>query len=164
MVPIAYVDRADSSSAREALKPVVDMLRDGISFAIAPEGTRSESPRLKPFKKGAFHIAMQAGVPLIPIVIRNAGDLMWRGSFFPRPGTVEVVVLPPVLTDGWEADDVARHAAEVEDMYRRTLESWPGEEATPKAPSNGHGTTAPPSRRPRPRTRRTPKPRGARAR
>jgi len=139
LVPIAYVDRANSASAREALKPVVDMLRDGVSFAIAPEGTRSESPNLKPFKKGAFHIAMQAGVPLIPIVIRNAGELMWRGSFFPRPGTIEVVVLPPVYTDGWDPDDVNRHAAEVEGLYRRTLESWPGEEPTAKASSNGHG-------------------------
>jgi 1-acyl-sn-glycerol-3-phosphate acyltransferase len=139
LVPIAYVDRANSASAREALKPVVDMLRDGISFAIAPEGTRSESPNLKPFKKGAFHIAMQAGVPLIPIVIRNAGDLMWRGSFFPRPGTIEVVILPPISTEGWKSEEVDRHAAEAEAMYRRTLEGWPGEEPTPTASSNGHG-------------------------
>jgi putative phosphoserine phosphatase / 1-acylglycerol-3-phosphate O-acyltransferase len=135
LVPIAYVDRANSASAREALKPVVDMLQAGISFAIAPEGTRSESPRLKTFKKGAFHIAMQARVPLIPIVIRNAGDLMWRGSFFPRPGTIEVVVLPPVFTDGWDADDVGDHAREVEDAYRRTLESWPGEAEPPVEPA-----------------------------
>lgn len=146
LVPIAYVDRANSASAREALKPVVDLLHEGISFAIAPEGTRAESPNLKPFKKGAFHIAMQAGVPLIPIVIRNAGDLMWRGSFFPRPGTVEVAILPPVTTTGWKPDDVGRHAAEVEEMYRRTLESWPGEEATPTASSNGHAPEAPPRR------------------
>jgi putative phosphoserine phosphatase / 1-acylglycerol-3-phosphate O-acyltransferase len=146
LVPIAYVDRANSASAREALKPVVDLLREGISFAIAPEGTRSESPNLKPFKKGAFHIAMQGGVPLIPIVIRNAGDLMWRGSFFPRPGTVEVVILPPVFTDGWTADEVGARAADVEAMYRRTLDSWPGEdEPIPTASSNGHGQARKPS-------------------
>ena len=143
LVPIAYVDRANSASAREALKPVVDLLHEGISFAIAPEGTRSESPNLKPFKKGAFHIAQQAGVPLIPIVIRNAGGLMWRGSFFPRPGTIEVAILPPVLTAGWDPDDVARHAAEVEEMYRRTLEAWPGETTVSAAKSNGHPQSLP---------------------
>ncbi len=168
LVPIAYVDRANSASAVEALKPVVEMLREGISFAIAPEGTRSESPNLKPFKKGAFHIAMQAGVPLIPIIIRNAGDLMWRGSFFPRPGTIEVVVLPPISTDGWRADDVGRHAAEVEKVFRGTLERWPGE-PTPKVSSNGHGqeerspgaktSSSPASRRPA----RSPRPARARS-
>jgi HAD superfamily hydrolase (TIGR01490 family) len=146
LVPIAYVDRANSASAREALKPVVDMLEEGISFAIAPEGTRSESPNLKPFKRGAFHIAMQAGVPLIPIVIRNAGELMWRGSFFPRPGTIEVVVLPPVRTEGWAPGDVARHAAEVEALYRRTLEGWPGDESGAEARAEPR---ARPARRPR---------------
>lgn len=145
LVPIAYVDRANSQSAREALKPVVDMLKDGISFAIAPEGTRSATPRLRQFKKGAFHIAMQAGVPIVPIVIRNAGDLMWRGSFFPRPGTIEVAVLPPIETAGWSADDVADHADEIQRLYQETLDAWPGAEPAPAA-SNGHRQPASPKR------------------
>ena len=74
---------------------MLDKLADGVSIAIAPEGTRSLSDRLGPFKKGAFHIAMQAGVPIVPIVIRNAGELMWRNSFWLRPGTVDVRVLEP---------------------------------------------------------------------
>ena len=143
LVPIAYVDRANSANAREALKPVIDMLQDGISFAIAPEGTRSATPRLRQFKKGAFHIAMQAGVPIVPIVIRNAGDLMWRGSFFPRPGTVEVIVLPPIDTTAWRPDEVGKRAAEVEAMYRETLESWPGE---PKAKASSNGQSRSPAR------------------
>jgi putative phosphoserine phosphatase/1-acylglycerol-3-phosphate O-acyltransferase len=138
LVPIAYIDRANSSSAREALKPVVDMLRQGISFAIAPEGTRSATPRLRPFKKGAFHIAMQAGVPIVPIVIRNAGDLMWRGSFFPRPGTIEVVVLPPISTERWTPDEVGERAEQLERVYRETLEGWPGGSGSERAASNGH--------------------------
>ena len=144
LVPIAYVDRANSASAREALKPVVDMLQQGISFAIAPEGTRSATPRLRPFKKGAFHIAAQAGVPIIPIVIRNAGDLMWRGSFFARPGTIEVVVLPPVSTAGWGPDEISARADEVEAAYREVLENWregvgADEESKPlETSSNGH--------------------------
>ena len=72
LADVAYVDRANSAAAREALVPVVDALRSGRSIAIAPEGTRSPTPRLLPFKKGAFHMAMQAGVPVVPIVLRNA--------------------------------------------------------------------------------------------
>ena len=150
LVPIAYVDRSNSASAREALRPVVDMLKQGISFAIAPEGTRSPTPNLQPFKKGAFHIAMQAGVPLVPIVIRNAGDLMWRGSFFTRSGTVEVAVLPPVETKGWKADAIDRHVEEMERAYRDTLDDWPGRDnsrAKPEAPRKKAS--------PRPRRQRT---------
>ncbi|TMD89329.1 MAG: HAD-IB family hydrolase [Chloroflexi bacterium] len=118
-------DRANSANAREALKPVIDMLQDGISFAIAPEGTRSATPRLRQFKKGAFHIAMQAGVPIVPIVIRNAGDVMWRNSFFVRPGQVDVAVLPPVSTEGWTVGDLSERVARMERLFTETLESWP---------------------------------------
>ena len=94
---IVYVDRSNSKQARAALQPAVERLKGGTSIAIAPEGTRSPTPRLGRFKKGAFHLAMQAQVPIVPIVIRNAGDVMWRGSFVIRPGTVDVEVLEPIL-------------------------------------------------------------------
>ena len=80
LADVAFVDRHDTAQARKALEPAVQKLRDGISLAIAPEGTRSATPALGPFKKGAFHVAMQAGVPIVPIVIRNSGELMWRGA------------------------------------------------------------------------------------
>src|SRR6516164_3073563 len=80
LADVAFVDRHDTAQARRALAPAVQRLREGVSLAIAPEGTRSPTPALGPFKKGAFHVAMQAGVPIVPIVIRNAGELMWRGA------------------------------------------------------------------------------------
>jgi len=104
---------------------VVEKLRDGVSVVIAPEGTRSATPRLGPFKKGAFHIAMQAGVPLVPIVLRNTGDLLWKESFVVRPGKVDVAVLPPVYVDGWKVQDLDRRVAEVRQLYLDTLASWP---------------------------------------
>ncbi len=63
VVDVVYVDRSNSRQARAALKPVVDRIKSGTSIAIAPEGTRSATARVGPFKKGAFHLAMQAGVP-----------------------------------------------------------------------------------------------------
>jgi putative phosphoserine phosphatase/1-acylglycerol-3-phosphate O-acyltransferase len=122
---IVYVDRADSKQARAALQPAVDRLRSGTSIAIAPEGTRSPTPRLGRFKKGAFHLAMQARVPLVPIVIRNAGDVMWRGSLVIRPGTVDVAVLPPVSTRGWKVSQLDERIASVRDQFEQTLENWP---------------------------------------
>jgi putative phosphoserine phosphatase / 1-acylglycerol-3-phosphate O-acyltransferase len=123
---VAFVDRADSRKARAALTPAVDKLRnEGLSLVLAPEGTRSSTPKLGPFKKGAFHIAMQAEVPVVPIVMRNVGEVMWRGSQTLRPGTIEVCVLPPVDTSGWQARTVGEHAAEVREMFVQTLDSWP---------------------------------------
>ncbi|MBA3908249.1 MAG: HAD-IB family hydrolase, partial [Pseudonocardiales bacterium] len=80
LADVAFVDRTDTVSAKAALEPAVARLREGISLVVAPEGTRSATPALGRFKKGAFHVAMQAGVPIVPIVIRNAGELMWRGA------------------------------------------------------------------------------------
>ena len=81
-------------AGRRPWSPRSQRLREGISLVIAPEGTRSATPALGRFKKGAFHVAMQAGVPIVPIVIRNAGELMWRGASTLREGTVQVTVLP----------------------------------------------------------------------
>ncbi len=116
-----FVDRRNQEKAVEALRPVVKTLQEGLSVAIAPEGTRSAGDRLGPFKKGPFHIAMQAGVPIVPIVIHNATDVLPKGGFFVRPSVVHVDVLAPVATDSWSADTVDEHVAEVRDQYLRVL-------------------------------------------
>jgi putative phosphoserine phosphatase/1-acylglycerol-3-phosphate O-acyltransferase len=120
----AFIDRR-AASARAALEPCVARIRDQGLTLVAPEGTRSLSPRLGPFKKGAFHVAMQAGVPILPVVMRGAGAVQWRGSKAIRPGTVEVVVLPPVDTSSWRPETVARHADDVRAMFLNALARWP---------------------------------------
>lgn len=116
-----FVDRKNQDKAIEALKPVVKTLQDGLSVAIAPEGTRSSGDRLGTFKKGPFHIAMQAGVPIVPIVIHNASDVLPKGGFFVRPSRVRVDVLPPIDTSKWSADSVAEHVDDVRQQYLRAL-------------------------------------------
>jgi len=125
LADVAFVDRHDHGQAVKALGPAVQKLRDGISLVIAPEGTRSPTPALGPFKKGAFHVAMEAGVPIVPIVIRNSGELMWRGAKIIHSGTVQVAVLPPVPTDGWVAADLDAHVRQVRGQYLATLANWP---------------------------------------
>jgi putative phosphoserine phosphatase/1-acylglycerol-3-phosphate O-acyltransferase len=122
---VAYVDRSDTAQAMTALDQVLERLRDGVSIAIAPEGTRSATATLGPFKKGAFHMAMQAGVPVVPVVIRNAGELMWRGSVLVHPGTVDVAVLPPVDTGDWRRETIDDHVEEVRRQFLDMLDSWP---------------------------------------
>ncbi|MDQ1506634.1 MAG: putative phosphoserine phosphatase / 1-acylglycerol-3-phosphate O-acyltransferase [Actinomycetota bacterium] len=122
---VVYVDRGNRSQSRAALAPVVEKLRSGISLAMAPEGTRSATPTPGPFKKGAFHIAVQAEVPVVPVVIRNAGDIMWRASLVARPGTVDVTVLPPVPTVGLGPDEVDDLCERVRQQFVATLADWP---------------------------------------
>src|SRR5215467_3971849 len=125
LADVAFVDRHDHEQAVKALAPAVQKLRDGISLVIAPEGTRSPTPALGPFKKGAFHVAMQAGVPIVPIVIRNSGELMWRSARTIHSGTVQVAVLPPIPTIGWAPADLGAHVDEVRGQYLATLANWP---------------------------------------
>jgi putative phosphoserine phosphatase/1-acylglycerol-3-phosphate O-acyltransferase len=118
---VVFIDRADRAKAIAALAPAVEALKNGTSLAIAPEGTRSETPALGAFKKGAFHMAMQAGVPMVPVVIHNAIDAQPKHEKVFRPATVYVEVLPPVDTAKWTAKTLDRHVAEVRGMFLKAL-------------------------------------------
>lgn len=112
------IDRENSESAVQAMSPLVDaMLKEGRCVCIAPEGTRSTSTNLGRFKKGAFHLAMQAGVPMVPIVIHNAIDVAPSTEFVFRPATVKVTVLPPVDTSHWTIETIDQHITEVRDSF-----------------------------------------------
>jgi putative phosphoserine phosphatase/1-acylglycerol-3-phosphate O-acyltransferase len=136
---VAFVERGNTGQARRALEPAVEKIRkERLSLAISPEGTRSPTPRLGRFKKGPFHIAMQAGVPMVPIVMRNVGEVMWRGSQVIRPGTVDVVVLGPVDTSDWALETIDDHVKHVRDMFVATLADWPSQQrALPVPDSDG---------------------------
>ena len=116
------IDRADSRSAIAALKPLVDVIQqERKSVVMAPEGKRTVSPRLAPFKKGAFHLAMQAGVPIVPIVLHDAIDIAPKGAFLYRPGLVHVEVLPPVDTTDWHPNTIDEHMASVRSLFLKAL-------------------------------------------
>jgi putative phosphoserine phosphatase/1-acylglycerol-3-phosphate O-acyltransferase len=120
---VAFIDRSDPAAARAALEPVVHSLREGVSLAVAPEGTRSLE--LGPFKKGPFHMAIQGEVPMVPVVIRNAGQLMPPHSYVITPGTVQVCVLEPIDTSGWSTETIEEHRDAVRQLFLDTLADWP---------------------------------------
>jgi putative phosphoserine phosphatase/1-acylglycerol-3-phosphate O-acyltransferase len=122
---VAYVDRHDHGQAVAALTDVVRRIGDGLSIAIAPEGTRSRTGAVGPFKTGAFHMAQQAGVPVVPIVLQGAGDLMPPGSFLVHPGTVRAAVLAPIDVSGWRESDFHEGVEGVRQRFVDTLEHWP---------------------------------------
>jgi putative phosphoserine phosphatase/1-acylglycerol-3-phosphate O-acyltransferase len=119
-----FIDREGSADPRDVLRPALDALERGSSVIIAPEGTRSRDEQLGEFKKGAFHLAMQAGVPLVPMVIHNALDALPNHSMVVRPAEVKVTVLPPIPTTGWTLPDVARHVRRVRQAYLKVLRPY----------------------------------------
>lgn len=116
-----FIDRSNKDKAIEALKPAVDALKEGTSIVIAPEGTRSSSKVLGKFKKGAFHMAMQAEVPVIPIIIKNSHDVMPKGSSMFHPTQVEVIVSKPINVKRWSKKNLDKHIEEVRNLYLAEL-------------------------------------------
>lgn len=121
----AFIDRDDPKAAVEGLRKIEELARKGISVLIAPEGTRLDTTEVGEFKKGPFRIAMAAGVPLVPIVIRNAEVIAERNSSTFNPGTVDVAVFPPISVDDWTSENLSERIAEVRQLYLDTLKDWP---------------------------------------
>ncbi len=124
----AFIDRDDPEKAVEGLKKVEELARKGLSILIAPEGTRLDTTEVGPFKKGPFRIAMSVGIPIVPIVIRNAEVIAARDSSTFNPGIVDVVVYPPIPVDDWTHDNLSERIAEVRQLYLDTLKDWPRDE------------------------------------
>lgn len=129
LMPMVFVERAGKGveAARKAMQPAVDMIEQGYSIVIAPEGTRVRDMTVEvgDFKKGAFHMAMAAGVPVIPIVIRNALDIGARDAKLMRPGRIDVAVLDPIPTHDWDGGNIDAHIEQVRQLYIDTLRTWP---------------------------------------
>lgn len=121
-VNVVAIDRSNKERAVESLKVAIERLRSGISFGVCPEGTRAKPGEMLPFKKGAFHMAAQTGVPIVPIALRNTDKLMPRGAAEAWPGTIEMVFLPPVETAWVKSDaDLEALVREVQGMIMKEL-------------------------------------------
>ncbi|MCA2263111.1 transferase [Mycobacterium marseillense] len=123
-----FIDRDDSASALETMRTVEERAKNGLSILMAPEGTRLDTTEVGPFKKGPFRLAMAAGIPIVPIVIRNAELVAARNSAIINPGTVDVAVFPPISVQHWTLDTLDERIAEVRQLYLDTLANWPVKE------------------------------------
>jgi 1-acyl-sn-glycerol-3-phosphate acyltransferase len=107
MGSLVPVDRSDRDSAIASVRRAAEVLRSGINMMVYPEGTRSPDGRLLPFKKGPFYLAMESGVPVLPMTIRGAYELMPKGTRKLKKGTTRVVFHPPVSpADCRDRDDL----------------------------------------------------------
>jgi putative phosphoserine phosphatase/1-acylglycerol-3-phosphate O-acyltransferase len=126
LLDIAFIDRDDRAGAIQALKSIEVLASRGLSILIAPEGTRIDTNEVGPFKKGAFLVAMSAGLPIVPIVIRNAEMIGGRNATHMNPGVVDVAVLPPIPAHDWSPRHLRSEIQAVRQLYLDTLADWPG--------------------------------------
>ena len=99
------VERADRHKAFASVDEAAESLRRGNSFLIFPEGTRSRSGELLPFKKGGFIMALKAQVPIVPVAVSGGRASMRKGSAIVRPVKVTVRIGQPISTAGLTIDD-----------------------------------------------------------
>jgi 1-acyl-sn-glycerol-3-phosphate acyltransferase len=105
LVNYVPIDRSDAVRARASIDQGAELLKQGYSFFAFPEGTRSRNGALGSFKKGVFHMAIQAGTPIVPTTIRNSAEVQPPGSYGIQPGIVEVIFHDPIETKSLTAED-----------------------------------------------------------
>jgi len=107
------LERSNREKSWPAVERAAEALREGNAFFIFPEGTRSRTGELLPFKKGGFVMAIKAQAPVVPVTIRGSREAMRKGSALIWPTTVTLTFLPPVPTAGMTVDDRAELVAVV---------------------------------------------------
>jgi 1-acyl-sn-glycerol-3-phosphate acyltransferase len=108
-----FVERFDPQRGVEDTDRVLQAVRQGRSMLFFPEGTFGRAPGLRPFRMGAFVVAAQTGVPLVPMGITGTRSILRAGQWFPRRGAVSVTIGTPILPQGsdWTAAIALRNAA-----------------------------------------------------
>jgi 1-acyl-sn-glycerol-3-phosphate acyltransferase len=113
------VDRKGLKAGKRSIDRAVRLMAErGYSFLVFPEGTRSRDGRIRPFKRGGFFLALAGGSPIVPVTIRGSFDLMPRGRFFVKKGTVRVEFHEPVPVAGYRPETMSGLVDRVRDIIR----------------------------------------------
>lgn len=101
------VDRSNAQSRKQSMEELREILQGGISILVFAEGTQNRTKEIfQPFKDGAFRIAVDSQLPIVPIVVVGAGPLMPPGTLTIKPGKIKVIAGKPVSVEGLTTDDV----------------------------------------------------------
>jgi lysophosphatidate acyltransferase len=117
-----FVDRGRTERAKAALRKAAQFIaKHRLNLCILPEGTRSETGRLLPFKKGIVHMAIETKLPIVPIVTVGLAGVWKRGSLKLRPSDIRMICLPAISTEGWTEERIDEHLEELRAPFLRTL-------------------------------------------
>lgn len=127
-----FLDRRRTERAKASLRRAAEFIkRNRLHICILPEGTRSEDGRLLPFKKGIAHLAIETGLPIVPMVTIGAQRTWDRATLVLRPAPIKIVFLPAISTVGWSEERIEEHLAEL----RRAFVAALPEEQRPLEPA-----------------------------
>jgi len=98
------IDRFNQQSAFESISEAAQKMKNGVSVMIFPEGTRSKDGRIKSFKKGGFVMAVDSGVPIVPVIIRGTWPIMAKSSLRINRGDIEMEIAKPIDTIGYSRE------------------------------------------------------------
>ncbi|MGH9822787.1 MAG: lysophospholipid acyltransferase family protein, partial [Blastocatellia bacterium] len=121
LMKVVPIDRKNSQAAVEGAKKATENLRSGKSYVVYPEGTRSPDGRLLGFKKGAFLMAADAGVPVVPVTVSGSSALMPKGKIRLTPGVLQLKIHEPVSTAGYTRENVSKLMEQVRTRIRSGL-------------------------------------------
>jgi 1-acyl-sn-glycerol-3-phosphate acyltransferase len=134
------IDRQNHEKALKSLEEAAQKIREGKSVVTFPEGTRSRDGKIKTFKQGMFHLAIQAGVPIVPISIIGAHEIMPKRSLKVRPGKITMIIDRPVDVSGYTVETRAQLIEEVRNIIIENFENGKFSDGQPKP---GGGTETP---------------------
>jgi len=116
------IDRGNKERAVEALKGTAEFVKKNrLGIWIMPEGTRSKDGHLLPFKKGFVHMAIAAGLPVVPVIVHGAHKNWEKGTFRFQPMTLDIEVLEPIDTKDWKEETAGEHAEQVHQVFAKLL-------------------------------------------
>ncbi len=110
------VDRARPHEAMKGFAKAAQRIQEGRSVVMFPEGRRSRTPEMLPFKSGSFYLAILSGVPMVPITLNGSRSILKPDSFHIHAGQVEVIIHPPVPTDQLSIQDVGELSKRVREQ------------------------------------------------
>jgi 1-acyl-sn-glycerol-3-phosphate acyltransferase len=119
------VDRGSPREAARGFEGAARRIREGRSVVMFPEGSRSRTPGMLPFKNGSFYLAILSGVPIVPITLNGSREVLKPDSLHVRPGRVEVIIHPAIRTDGFSAGNVSQLSQKVREAIQSDFQPAP---------------------------------------
>lgn len=122
VINCVFLDRKDRRQAIRSIREGTEILRQGHSIVIFPEGTRSKGGEMKEFKSGSFRLAKDAEVPIVPICIKGTSNVFEKNGRLIKPADIQVTICPPVEAKHYKDMNVKELAAEVQGIIQAKLE------------------------------------------
>lgn len=117
-----YIDRSDTVAALNSINQAKKKITGGTSVLFFPEGTRSKNGQLLPFKKGAFKMALDLGIPILPITINNTGKVLPPDTINLFPGTAKMTIHPPIEIGQYSEETLSQLMGKVQDTIAAEIQ------------------------------------------